>query len=70
MPSTPYPVTISNEPMHLSSHQPYGQHFLVGGNAFMLKLFKSHGAQIGVTASAAEFDSTIARISEWSDDSP
>ncbi len=54
-------IVIANRPMSLSPRSPFGKHYFVGGNAFMLKLLKTFGAEIGVTASDAAFDSTIAR---------
>lgn len=61
MPDTGYPVAISTDPDSLPSYQPYGQHYFVGGNTFMLKMLKAHGNEIGVTAGPAAFDSTINR---------
>ncbi len=54
-------VVISNRPMWLSSHSPFGQHHFVGGNSFMLNLLKINSSAIGVTAGASYFDATIAR---------
>ncbi|MCB9067392.1 MAG: T9SS type A sorting domain-containing protein [Calditrichae bacterium] len=61
MPATDYPVTISNRPFFLANQSPFFLHYFVGGNTFMLNMLKSHGAEIGVTATADQFDSTIAR---------
>ncbi|NOZ09045.1 MAG: hypothetical protein GXO91_09280 [FCB group bacterium] len=54
------PIVISNRPNSLGSRTPYAQHYFVGGNIFMLKLLKQFGGELGVTASEANFDSTIA----------
>ncbi len=40
---------------------PYGLHYFVGGNSFMLELLKNNNEALGLTASSAQFDSTIAR---------
>lgn len=61
MPELESAVVISNRPMMLSGRSPFAKHYFVGGNVFMLRLLKQHGSEIGVTATAAQFDSTIAR---------
>lgn len=55
------PVIISNRPMRLGLRTPFGKHYFVGGNVFMLRILRQHGTELGVTATAAHFDSTIAR---------
>jgi len=40
---------------------PYGLHYFVGGNSFMLELLKNNNEALGLTASTVQFDSTIAR---------
>ncbi|HQV33708.1 MAG TPA: multiheme c-type cytochrome, partial [Calditrichia bacterium] len=59
-PEVGVPITISNRPMGLPAWAPYGQHFTLGGNFFMLEMFKNHGTELGVTATTAQFDSLIA----------
>jgi len=44
----------------VSSRSPFFRHHFVGGNTFMLKMLKAHGDELGVTADARHFDSTIA----------
>jgi len=61
MPESGNAVVIANFPMMLSARSPFAKHYFVGANVFMLRLLKKHGAEIGVTATAAQFDSTIAR---------
>ncbi len=61
MPRYDDPVIISNRPGNLASRTPFFNHYFVGGNVFMLRILKQHGAELGVTATAAHFDSTIAR---------
>ncbi len=41
--------------------QRFGKHYLVGGNAFMLKLMRDNAVQLSLSASPTQFDSTIAR---------
>lgn len=60
MPRVEEPVVISNIPPMLSGQSPFWRHLFVGGNAFMLEILRDNGVEIGVTASAAHFDSTIA----------
>ena len=61
MPALNEGIIISNRPTTLSARQPFGQHYFVGGNVFMLKILKAHGTELGVTATNAQFDSTIQR---------
>lgn len=62
MPEIDGSVIISNRPMmNLQARSPFGQHYFVGGNVFMLRILKEHAAKLGVTATATHFDSTIAR---------
>jgi hypothetical protein len=61
MPEIDYPVVISNMPVWLNARTPFAKHYFVGANVFMLKILKSHGSEIGVTATPTQFDSTIAR---------
>lgn len=55
-------VKISNRPMRLSARSPFEQHYLVGFNAFMLNVLKSHITELGVTASTVHLDATLARL--------
>jgi len=48
-------------PMDLPERSPFVKHFFVGANVFMLKILRDNGAEIGVTATTEQFDSTIAR---------
>ncbi|NNG26516.1 MAG: hypothetical protein HKM87_03255, partial [Ignavibacteriaceae bacterium] len=61
MPEVEEGVVISNRPTWLDPRSPFVRHYFVGANVFMLRLLKDNGAQIGVTASIEQFDSTIAR---------
>lgn len=40
---------------------PYFEHHFVGGNTFVLNMLKTYGDELGVTADAIQFDSTMAR---------
>jgi hypothetical protein len=46
----------------LEPRQPYGQHTLVGGNAFMTRLLRDNAAELGISAPAAAFDRSLAAI--------
>lgn len=55
------PVIISSGYSFLEPRTPYGLHDLVGANAAMLRLMRDNIEPLGLTASAAQFDSTIAK---------
>ena len=55
------PVKISTMPPWLDPRTPFGMHQFAGANVFMSRLLKDFGGAIGVTATAVQFDSTIAR---------
>ncbi|MFQ5585110.1 MAG: hypothetical protein ACE5GL_11800, partial [Calditrichia bacterium] len=61
VPELDYPVVISNMPVWLQPLTPFYKHYFVGGNTFMLKILRDHAAELGVTATTEQFDSTIAR---------
>jgi hypothetical protein len=54
-------VVISTMPMMLGPREPFFRHEFVGGNAFMVEMLRDHGAELGVTADAVQFDATAAR---------
>ena len=54
-------IVLSNRPQWLGTRNPLHTHEFVGGNIFMLKLLRDFGAELGVTASSAHFDSSISR---------
>jgi hypothetical protein len=66
MPTADGPVVISNMPRggQLVARSPFAQHHFVGGNVFMLKLFKTHGKALGLTAGTEHLDATLARTAE------
>ncbi|MBT8387808.1 MAG: T9SS type A sorting domain-containing protein [Ignavibacteria bacterium] len=61
MPEIEEGIVVSNRPVWLSPRSPFVKHFFVGANIFMLKILRDNGAEIGVTATTEQFDSTIAR---------
>ncbi len=63
MPRAEGEVVISNLPKggQLAPRSPFGQHHFVGGNAFMLDLLKARVEELGLTASTAHLEATLAR---------
>ncbi len=61
MQQIPDEVVISTMPPWLGPRSPFGLHHLAGANVFMLKLLKENSAALGITATAVQLDSTIAR---------
>jgi hypothetical protein len=43
---------------------PFFKHSFVGGNAFMLRIYRTFGEEMGLTASSEHFDATIDRVLE------
>ena len=64
MPRVDEEVIISSIPPTEETQSPFWRHIFVGGNAFMLQILRDNGTEIGVTATQAQFDSTIARTRE------
>jgi hypothetical protein len=64
MPQIDAPVVIAGGASFLEPRTPYGMHYLVGANAAMLRLLRDHVGELGLTASAAQFDSTALRTLE------
>ena len=54
-------VVISSLYTFLAGRSPYGMHHFAGANSFMLDILKTNRAALGLSASATQFDSTIAR---------
>ncbi len=62
LPVTYEPIDIATiPPSHQVLRSPYWKHEFVGGNVYMLNLMKNNINDLGITASAEDFDSTIAR---------
>lgn len=53
------PVIISANYSWLEPRTPFGLHYMVGANTFMLKMFKENIDLLGLSASEAQFDTTI-----------
>lgn len=60
MPKVDGGVIISSGYAFLEPRQPFSQHLLVGGNVQMLEILRDNIELLGLTASEAQFDSTIA----------
>ena len=52
-------VVISANYLFLTGRSPYGLHHFAGANTFMLQLLKDNIGALGLTATEAQFDSTI-----------
>jgi hypothetical protein len=61
MPRIPGPIILAADYAWLTGQSPFGLHHLVGGNVHMLKLLKANREDLGITATDAQFDSTIMR---------
>ena len=61
MPRVDENIVIANRPRNLGTQSPFWRHIFIGGNTFMLQILRDNGSEIGVTATTAQFDSTIAR---------
>ncbi len=57
-------VKISSMPPNLAGKTPFGKHHFAGANVFMLKLLKNNIDDLGITADAIHFDSSISRTYE------
>ncbi len=44
---------------------PFFQHVFVGGNTYIVNLFRTFGQDLGVTASSDQFDAKIARMNDY-----
>lgn len=62
MPQTQTPIDISIiPPWHQVTHTPFWKHHFVGGNVFIQRMMRDNITELGLSASVANFDSTIAR---------
>ncbi len=48
-------------PWHTETHEPFAKHEFTGANEFMLNILKNNITELGLTASEANFDDTLAR---------
>lgn len=62
-------IIIAANYSFLAPRRPFGQHYLVGGNTFMLDLIKNNRAALGVTAEPQHFDTAIVRSKRLMQDS-
>ena len=61
MPSIDDPVTIASGYAWLQPRSPYSLHYFVGSNTHMLRMLRNNIDSLGLSASEAQFDSTIDR---------
>ena len=63
MPRLEEPVVVASGYLFLEDYprKPFGQHFLVGGNSFMLELMKNRIGELGLTATETHFNTVIDR---------
>jgi hypothetical protein len=66
MPAAKGGVVISTMPRGrmIGPRSPFAQHHFAGGNAFMLRVFKTFGEELGLTAGTTHLDDTLARTLE------
>lgn len=57
-------VVISTMPPWLDGRTPFGKHQLVGANVFMLRLLRDNIDDLGLSATVAQFDTTISRATQ------
>lgn len=60
MPSIRGPVVIANNILNLPARTPFNLHKFMGANSFMLQLMKANKAELGITATDANMDTSIA----------
>ncbi|MFZ4784143.1 MAG: T9SS type A sorting domain-containing protein [Flavobacteriales bacterium] len=61
MPRLQEPIVIASGYAFLPGREPYGQHWFVGGNSFMLNILKNNADIIGATAEPEHFNQAIDR---------
>lgn len=59
MPRLDEPIVIASGYSFLPGRQPFGQHWFVGGNTFMLNILKNNIEELGVTATEDHFNTVI-----------
>jgi hypothetical protein len=65
MPTITDSVDIASIPQsHQVYRTPFRKHFFVGGNVYMLNILKNNISELGLSATAENFDSTIARAED------
>ncbi|MBX7051955.1 MAG: T9SS type A sorting domain-containing protein [Flavobacteriales bacterium] len=61
MPNTDEPIIVASGYAFLPPRQPYGQHWLVGGNSFMIELLRDNILDLGLTANENHFNTVLNR---------
>lgn len=61
MPKTEEPIIVASGYDWLPGREPFAQHWLVGGNSFMLELMKNRIDELGITANEQHFQTVIDR---------
>lgn len=61
MPSVGEPIVLSANYSFLQPREPFSQHYMVGGNSFMLGIFKNNIDSLGLTATEEQFQRAIDR---------
>ncbi|HOZ41722.1 MAG TPA: multiheme c-type cytochrome [Flavobacteriales bacterium] len=61
MPRIQDPIILAADYAFLNPQTPFGLHHLAGANVHMLELMKANKSTLGIPATDAQFDSTIAR---------
>jgi hypothetical protein len=61
MPKTEEPIIVASGYDWLPGREPFAQHWLVGGNTFMLELMKNRIDELGITANEQHFQTVIDR---------
>ena len=61
MPKTEEPIIVASGYDWLPGREPFAQHWLVGGNSFMLELMKNRIDELGLTANEEHFQTVIDR---------
>jgi hypothetical protein len=61
MPRLDEPIVVASGYAFLPGRTPYGQHWLVGGNTFMLELMRNRIDELGIAATAEQYDVVIDR---------
>lgn len=62
-------VKLATDYPFVPARSPFGQHVLVGGNAFMLTMLRNNMTAVGATCEPYNFDTTIARTTRYLRDS-
>lgn len=61
MPRLDEPIIIASGYSWMPPREPFGQHWLVGGNTYMLQLMKNRIDELGITATTQHFNTVIDR---------